>query len=113
MPVTTIRPCAAFGPYDRDFLSLFRLAEQGLMLYPGVERHWMSLLHVDDVVAGILAAATRPEAIGRTYFLASDAPVQWRALGEEIARVVGRPARHLNIPGSVVAAASALGASTR
>ena len=106
---TVIRPCAVFGPHDRDFLSLFRLAERGFVIYPGVAQHWLSLLHVDDLVSGLLVAATRREAVSRTYFLAPDLPVQWRALGDEIVRVVGRGGRHVNVPPALVLGASLAG----
>jgi nucleoside-diphosphate-sugar epimerase len=106
---TVIRPCAVFGPYDRDFLTLFRLAQRGFVVYPGVAQHWLSLLHVDDVVSGIISAATRPEAVSRVYFLASAAPVQWRALGESIAAMMSRRVRHINVPGTLVRGASVAG----
>lgn len=101
---TIVRPCSVFGPWDRDFFQLFRLAQFGLIPYPGVATHWLSLLYVDDLIDGLLLAASRPEAIARKYFLASEAPIQWRALGELIARVVGRRVRHIEIPAAVIQA---------
>jgi nucleoside-diphosphate-sugar epimerase len=106
---TVIRPCAVFGPYDRDFLTLFQLAQRGFVVYPGVARHWLSLLHVDDVVTGIIAAATRRQAVSRLYFLSSAMPVQWRALGDAIAGLMPRRVRHINVPGSLVRGASVAG----
>jgi nucleoside-diphosphate-sugar epimerase len=89
---TIVRPCSVFGPGDRDFLSLFRLAKRGLILYPGVAEHWLSILYVDDLVDGLLAAATSAEAIARKYFLAS-----------------GRRARHLDLPSPLISAAAVAG----
>lgn len=109
IPAVIVRPCAVLGPRDRDFLTLFRLAERGLLVYPGVRDHWLSVLHVDDVVAGLLAAAGCEQALCRTYFFASGEPVQWRSLGQSIERAVGRRARHLNIPSPVVRAVSVAG----
>lgn len=109
LATTVIRPCAIFGPYDRDFLTLFRLAHRGFVVYPGVAQHWLSLLHVDDVVTGLMAAATRKEAVSRVYFLSSAMPVQWRALGESIASVMSRRVRHVNVPGPLVQGASVAG----
>jgi nucleoside-diphosphate-sugar epimerase len=106
---TIVRPCAVFGPGDRDFLKLFRMARRGILVYPGVARHWLSILYVTDVVDGLLAAARCEQAISRTYFLASAEPVQWRAFGEHIASVVGRHARHVDLPGAIVRTASVAG----
>ena len=106
---TIVRPCSVFGPWDRDFLTMFRMATLGLIIYPGVARQWMSLLHVHDVVDGLLAAAAHRHAHGRTYFLAPEASVQWRTLGELIADAVQRRVRHVDLPHPVVTAAAIAG----
>jgi len=101
-----VRPCSVFGPCDRDFLRLFQMALKGFVVYPGVATHWLSLLHVDDVVDGLLAAA-RSNAPLRSFFLAPAKPVQWKTLGEEIGTAfAGRPLWHLNVPGGFVRAAA-------
>jgi len=109
VPTTIVRPCAVFGPWDRGFLALFRLAAYGLVVYPGVAGQTLSLLHVSDVVDGLLLAAQSPRAVSRTYFLASDQPVVWREIGEGIAIAAGRSVGHVEIPWSLVWVASALG----
>ena len=105
LPITTVRPCAVFGPWDRDFAIMFRLARRGILVYPGTRQHWLSILHVDDVVDGLVLAAASERAICRTFFLASDDPAQWSTIGKEIARACGG-AVELNLPRSVVSATS-------
>ncbi|HMC53718.1 MAG TPA: NAD-dependent epimerase/dehydratase family protein [Gemmatimonadaceae bacterium] len=110
IPTTIVRPCAVLGPHDRDFLRLFQLARHGALIYPGTASHWMSVLHVDDVVAGLIAAANTDAAVLRSYFLASARAVQWRELGEHIARETAIPVRQIDLPRTVVRlAASAAG----
>ena len=109
LATTIVRPCAVYGPRDRDFLALFRLAARGWLVYPGVRDHWLSLLHVDDVVDGLLGAATTDRAAMRTYFLASSDPVQWRDIGREIAAAIRRPLRSVNVPVWAVQAAAEAG----
>lgn len=106
IPFTIVRPCAVIGPRDRDFLTLFRLAERGIIVYPGTATHWLSLLAVHDVVSGILVAAQSDRAILRTYFLSSVQPVRWRTVGEHIAAAVGRQVRHVDVPLPVIRVAS-------
>lgn len=106
---TIIRPCAVLGPHDRDFLALYRLAQRGFLLYPGTAQHWLSVLHVDDVVQGLLTAARREQAICRSFFLSSSEPVQWRTLGAHIAAAVGRRARHIDVYPPLVRTASVAG----
>ena len=109
VPSVIVRPCSVLGPFDRDFLAMFRHAQRGIVVYPGVERHWLSWLHVSDVVAGLLVAARAEAAANRTYFLASTHPIEWLTLGQAIEAVVGRRAAHLNIPGGLVRAAAHIG----
>jgi len=106
---TIVRPCAVYGPRDRDFLTLFRMAARGWLVLPGVRDHWMSLLHVDDVVEGLLRAATRDRAAMRTYFLASREPVRWADVARSISDAAQRPARVVNLPRWVVRAAARVG----
>ena len=85
-----VRPAAVYGPADRDFLSLFRLARWGVAIHPGNREQWISIVHVDDVAQGILRAATEPTAVGGTFFLANRAPVQWADLFRISADAAGR-----------------------
>jgi nucleoside-diphosphate-sugar epimerase len=109
LPATIVRPCSVFGPHDRDFLPLFRLAQRGIVLYPGIAEHWTSVLHVDDVVGGLLAIGKRESSVCRTYFLSSAEPVQWRAIGNHIAAAVGRRVRHIDVFAPLVQTASLAG----
>lgn len=109
IPWTIVRPCSVLGPHDRDFLRLFQHAGRGVLVYPGVRDHWLSLLHVSDVVSGLIAAGQRQNAAGRLYFLGSKAPVQWRELGAEIERAVGRRVRHINVPAALVRVGAHIG----
>jgi nucleoside-diphosphate-sugar epimerase len=94
LPWTVVRPAAVYGPRDRDFLHMFRLAARGIAVHAANRSSWISILHVRDVVAGLIVAATRPEAVGRRYFLANDTPVQW---GELFARAAAAAGRHLSL----------------
>jgi nucleoside-diphosphate-sugar epimerase len=109
VPWTIVRPCSVYGRFDRDFLRLFQLARRGLIAYPGVRHHWLSLLHVDDVVDGLMAAARGRASERRVYFLGSRSPLQWGDLGIAIARAAGRPVSHINIPGPVIRALAHIG----
>jgi len=85
-----VRPASVYGPGDRDFLSMFRLAGWGVALHPANRRQWISIAHVRDVVDGIVCAASAPHAHGGVFFLANDAPVQWADLFRSAARAAHR-----------------------
>jgi nucleoside-diphosphate-sugar epimerase len=77
---TVIRPASVYGPGDRDFLQLFRLARRGVAFHPANREHWISIVHVRDLVQGMIGAATSDAASAGTYYVANDEPVQWADL---------------------------------
>ena len=93
VPFVIVRPAAVYGPHDRDFVPMFRLARRGVALHPGNRDQWMSIVHVDDLARGVMLASSRPEAVGETFFVANEQPVQWRDLFHEAALSTGRRIR--------------------
>src|SRR6185503_14499779 len=85
-----LRPAAVYGPGDRDFLTMFRLARFGIALHPANRNHWLSIIHVDDLARGVVDVSSDRRSIGRTYFLANDEPVQWQQLFRDAARCAER-----------------------
>lgn len=108
LPWTIVRPASVYGPRDTDFLALFRTATMGLMVYPGTHDSWLSLIHVRDCVAGILAAARHPRAEGHTFHLANRVPVRWTEVYAAVAQAVERRPRELALPGWLLRAAAPL-----
>jgi dihydroflavonol-4-reductase len=106
-----VRPCAVYGPGDRDFLALFRLAARSRIVpYAAVPGAELSLVHVEDLVDLLLAALDRAPG-GRTYLAAADPPRTWADAIRAIGRAVGRDARPVRIPPRLLwplAAAAAL-----
>jgi nucleoside-diphosphate-sugar epimerase len=110
LPVTIVRPAAVYGPRDRDFLRAFRLAASRVQLHAVPREHRFSIVHVADLVDALLLAAERPEAPGRTYFVADDAAPSWRALYAEVGAAAGvTPRVELQLPLAAVAAAGLAG----
>lgn len=67
LPLTVLRPCAIVGPGDQRLLKLFKLANQRLVPLPGNGRNRYQIIHVDDCIAVMLAAAQAKNTIGETY----------------------------------------------
>jgi len=110
LPMTIVRPAAVYGPRDRDFLRVFRLATRPVALHAIPRDHAFSIVHVADVVSALVAAGEHPNAVGRTYFVANDAPTSWRELYAEIGRAAGvTPRVQLQIPLPVIALAGHAG----
>ena len=104
-----VRPASVYGPGDRDFLAMFRLARHGLALHAGNRRQLISIVHVRDVIDAIVLAATTGPA-NRTFFVANDEPVTWSNLFKMAAECAGRTiVAEVNLPRPLVAAGAAVG----
>lgn len=108
VPTTIVRPPIVFGPGDRGVLEMIRpIARWGLHVAPGDGRgggardRRLSLVHVDDLVEGLLLAAEKGERLpggeaGRgsqgegVYFIAGEDHPTYAELGRAMAGALGR-----------------------
>jgi nucleoside-diphosphate-sugar epimerase len=100
--VVLLRPTMIYGPGDDRNLSRLAGFLRRYRWFPvfGQGRALQQPVHVEDVVAAIMAAAVRPEAAGRQYTLAGQRAVTYDQLVDLIAAAVGvRPVKvHLPVP---------------
>lgn len=94
VPLTIVRPPAVYGPGDRDILEVFRMMRKGVLVSAGSgKKQRFSMIHVDDLVRGIMMALRSRAAIGQTYFLTSTHPYSWDEVIDAARPVLGF--RHL------------------
>jgi nucleoside-diphosphate-sugar epimerase len=98
VPFAIARISETYGPGDRRLLKLFKGAARGLSVQIGDGRNLHHLVYVDDLIDGLLAAATEEAAIGRTFVLAGRKPVTTRQMLEAVTRALGRSQRTLRVP---------------
>ena len=98
VPTTILRLPSVYGPRERAVHALFRLVQHGVALTVGSWDREVSLLYVKDLVQGLIAAATAPGAVGRTYCLAHPEPVTWAEFARAVGRAVGRDPVLLSVP---------------
>ncbi|HXX64966.1 MAG TPA: NAD-dependent epimerase/dehydratase family protein [Bacteroidota bacterium] len=102
LPLTIVRPCSVYGPRERDMYDYIKTIKRGFALMIGLHDKLMSLIHVDDLVRGIMHAGGSESAIGRTYFLGSERFYSIRELSATIARVLDHRVFRLHLPHFVV-----------
>ena len=102
VPFTIVRPPAVYGPRDRGFLALFRMASRGVVPLLGDGARELTLVHAADLARALVAAATGKATLGGTYHAGHAERVTQRALAEAVGRAVGRPVRCVRLPGPVV-----------
>ncbi|MGA7238630.1 MAG: NAD-dependent epimerase/dehydratase family protein [Bryobacteraceae bacterium] len=93
-----VRPPVVYGPRDTGVYSILKSVSQGIMLQIAGGERWFSMVYVDDLVDGLLAAVRTPLAAGRTYFISHPDPLNWSALGAEAARIMGRKPLIVRVP---------------
>ena len=86
VPWTILRPAGIYGP-GRGLVARLRA---GIYRVVGDGTSMVSRIHVDDLVAALVAAIARP-GTGRIYNVADDEPTAAGALADELARRLGLP----------------------
>ena len=122
LEATIVRPPIVYGPGDKEFVqSMFRMARLGVVLKVGMGHKRYSLVYVDDLCEGILAAAERGKRVsaggGEGLYYFSDGAVRtWDEVGRAACAAMGKTARVVPVPEAmcwVVAAASSWAAKLR
>ena len=97
-PATIVRPPAVYGPRDSDILEVFRLIKRGVCLIPGYGTNALSIVHVDDLVQGIIKAGFSDNANSQTYFVCNDSEISWEHMGKVIANTMEKRIVTIHIP---------------
>lgn len=111
LPITIARPPIVYGPRDRDVYEYFKQVQLGVRLRPGRQERVYSLIHVQDLVAGLLTLAQHSRAVGETYFITNAEPVEWQQLGLALAHALQKKTIQITVPvflTSIIAALSEL-----
>jgi len=70
VPVVVLRPGFVYGPRDRTLLPrVIEKLKQRTFRYIGDRRRAMNCIYIDNLVAGVLLAAEKPQAVGQIYNL--------------------------------------------
>ncbi len=99
-PVVVVRPPAVWGPREADIFQLIKAVQQ-LRIFPIVGRGnapQLDLVHVRDLVNGMIAAAETDATRGETYFLGGPRAYSWDEIGQAIRTALGHGALSIHIP---------------
>jgi len=107
-PIVIAQPGGVYGPGDHSELGSFidrvRHGKLPVRTFPGLG---FNLVHVDDVVQGILLAAEKGQ-VGRSYVLGGEISTVGHLI-DEVARLSGRKAPKATLPPAVMKAFAPLG----
>ncbi|HWV37939.1 MAG TPA: NAD-dependent epimerase/dehydratase family protein [Vulgatibacter sp.] len=103
LDITIVRPPIVYGPRDRDFFEVFKMAAGGLALRPGLFRQKKySIIYVDDVGAALVLALDRGrtvrdlEGFEGVYYVSDGGVYAWEEMLRKVGYALGR--RPLVVP---------------
>jgi dihydroflavonol-4-reductase len=97
LPITVVRPPVVYGPRDTGLLDLYKTVALGLRPQIGGPKR-ISIVHVRDLVEGILRAAESPQAANEVFYLANAARPAVSDVLSLVERALGVSAARLHIP---------------
>jgi dihydroflavonol-4-reductase len=98
LPVTIVRPPAVYGPRDKDVFEFFATMQKGLQPVVGFGEKYVTLIHVADLVRGIVMAGESPKSVGQTYFIGSKDIYGWKEVGQVTRKALGKSALTVRVP---------------
>lgn len=96
-PVTVLRPPVVYGPRDTGLIDLYKTVQWGLRPEIGGPKR-ISIVHVRDLVEGILRAGEAVEAANEIFYLANAAAVEVGTVLKIVERALGVSAARLPLP---------------
>lgn len=107
---TIIRPPAVYGPREADIYTIIRTADKQ-RVFPIVgnpSRKVMSLVHVDDLVNGMIQASQTEASRGRTYFVGSQDIYSWGEIRDAVRDALGKRLLTVSVPPGLATAVGAI-----
>lgn len=98
LPSTIIRIAETYGPGDGRLLKLFKAVARGIFPMIGSGSNEHQPVHVDDLVEGLMLAATCEAAADQTLILAGAEILPTFRMVELVAEALGKPLRRVTLP---------------
>ncbi len=103
LPLLILRPCAVYGPRDKDIYAFFKLLSKGIKFCLSGEDQHISLCYVEDIVQAILLAAQAKEPSGEIFFLSDGQDYRLEEVGDIFAQAMGVTALCIRVPEWMIA----------
>jgi nucleoside-diphosphate-sugar epimerase len=98
IPVLILRPCAVYGPRERDIYTFFKLLSKRIKPRLSGEDQHISLCYVEDIIQAILLAAQSQGPSGEIFFLSDGQDYRLEEMGDTFAQAMGINAYRICVP---------------
>jgi predicted dehydrogenase/nucleoside-diphosphate-sugar epimerase len=90
LPVSIIQPTVVFGPFSDPWtLGPITQLKTGRVVVVDGGGGLCNAVYVDDIIQGMILAATKDEAIGQAFLISAEEPVTWRDFYGAYERMLG------------------------
>ena len=97
-PTTIIRPPSVYGPRDSDILTIFKYVKSGIKPRIGRKEKRISIVHVKDLVRGIILAAKHKNAENEIFYISNQQNVSVKKFMNLIAQAMDKKGIVITIP---------------
>jgi nucleoside-diphosphate-sugar epimerase len=108
---TILRPTLVYGPRDRNFFPMFRLAKRGIFPVPSTAVY--NVVHVSDVARAVELATISDAATREAFFVGHPRHVTISELMAPLAPIFGKRFRPIPVPRSALWVGAQLGSLAR
>jgi nucleoside-diphosphate-sugar epimerase len=98
LPLVVIRISETYGPGDQRLLKLFKATRRKVFPMPGQGANLHHPIYVQDLIEGLLLAATKDEAVGNVFVLAGTEMLTTREMVKAISAEMASSARVVSVP---------------
>jgi nucleoside-diphosphate-sugar epimerase len=108
LPVSVIRIPETYGPGDRRLLKLFKAIKKQVFFKIGNGRNLHSLIYIDDLIEGLLLAATCESSVGKVFLLSGKEAISTNDMIEIVSRNLDKKPPRIRLPLAPVWAAATI-----
>jgi nucleoside-diphosphate-sugar epimerase len=93
LPVTVIRPTIVYGPFSKDWTVLLaqRLRSDSWGIFKGHGEGICNLVYINDLVSGVLMAASNESAVGEAFNINGPEMITWNQYFQRFSAALGLP----------------------
>ncbi len=97
LPYNIIRPTAVYGPREQDFLTVYKMINQGLELFIGSETQKLTFIYVQDLVDQIFNVMQSAKS-QKNYFVSDGKYYSAEQLHDYVKAALGRKTIKIKLP---------------
>jgi nucleoside-diphosphate-sugar epimerase len=102
IPSIILRPCAVYGPRDKEMLSFFKAIKLGIRPHFGRGENYINFTYVKDLAQAVVKSITASVPSGSIYFVAEKKSYAYSQAGTIIGERLGKKTIDVRVPNSIL-----------